>query len=135
MSFDLSPGRVSPKVALKAVAAVAERWQIQKGQRYLLLGVPADTANKWFASIQRNEFPDTRSVGRDVLERASHVVSIYDALHRLIGGTSAEGDAADVFFRAPNAAFGGRSLRDVVLAGDLRGLIEVRQYVDRAVNH
>ncbi len=134
MSVDLSPGRVSPKVALKAVAAVADCWQIPKGERYLLLGVARDTANKWFASVQRGEFSDTHAVGRDVLERASHVVSIYNSLHRLISGANADGDAADVFFRSPNRAFGGRSLRDVVLTGRFSDLIEVRHYIDRVVN-
>lgn len=132
MSVDLSPGRISPKIALKAVAEVAERWGIPKGQRYLLLGIPQSTADKWFAAVARDEFPDDKNVGRDVIERASHVASIYNTLHRLIGGVTSEGPAADVFFCRPSKGLqGGLSLRDMVLSGRFEDLIEVRHFVDR----
>jgi Protein of unknown function (DUF2384) len=133
MGVDLAPGRISPEVALKAVAVVADRWDVPRGRRHLLLGVSESTANHWFSQIARGEFRKDREVKASVLERASHLVSIYDGLHRLIGGVTDHHDAADAWIGEPNRAFGGRKPIDLLLSGRIDDLFAVRSYVDRAV--
>lgn len=94
MGVELAPGRISAVVALKAVAAVADRWEVPRGQRHLLLGASDGTANHRFSEIAGDALPENREVKAAVLERASHIVSIYDALHRLIAGRVDDRDAA-----------------------------------------
>jgi hypothetical protein len=133
MGVNLAPGRISPEVALKAVGAVADRWGVPRGQRYLLLGVSESTANHWFSEIARSTFPEDREIKPVVLERASHVVSIYDALHRLIAGTADGRESADLWIGEPNQAFGGRKPIELLLSGRMDDLFAVRSYLDRAI--
>jgi hypothetical protein len=133
MGLDPARGRISPRVVLTAIAAVADRWGVARGQRHLLLGVSESTANHWFSEIARGEFPEDRDVKAITLERASHVVSIYDGLHRLIAGKLDGRGAADCWMSEPNRAFGGRKPIELILSGRMDDLFAVRSYVDRAI--
>jgi len=126
MGVGVSPASVSKTAALSAVAAVAERWGIQKTDRYRLIGVPESTANHWFGLLQRGKLDDREPLKPALLERISHVVSIYDLLHRLI-----KGDEADRWMHQPNAACGGQCPRELVLSGRSDDLLRVRWYLDR----
>jgi hypothetical protein len=127
MSVNLPPLGASPKVALRAVAAVAEKWRISRTKRYLLLGVLESSANHWFSQLELDALVD-ESLPPGVLERISHLLSIYDRLHRLL-----KGDAADQWIHDANRAFGGRKPVDLLLSGRMDELMDVRRYVDRVV--
>lgn len=129
MSLDLSSPGISKTAALAAIAAVAERWGIRKTERYRLLGVSESTANHWFAALDRGERGDRDSLSAPVLERISHVISVYDLLHRLV-----EGGDADRWIDRPNAAFGEQPPRELLLSGRSDDLLRVRWYLERIVS-
>lgn len=130
MPVDLSSAGISKTAALTAAAAVAERWSVPKKQWFLLIGVPESTANHWFADLARGEIDERESLKPGVLERISHLVSIYDLLHRLVKGAQ-----ADEWMSHPNRAFGGHEPRELLLTGRFDDLLKVRNYLERAVSH
>lgn len=127
MGINLSAGGVSRSVALGAIQELANRWGVPKGKRYLLLGQPESTVNHWFAALNRDELGDT-PLDATMLERMSHLISIYDGLHRLFVG-----DEADAWMHRKNRAFAQRAPLDVLLTGTFENLLKVRHYVDRAL--
>ena len=86
-----------------------------------LLGNPPDsTFYGWKATREAK-------LSSDTLERISHMLGIYRALHILLPSAQ----AADEWIRKPNRAplFGGRSALDCLLSG-AADLAEVRSYLD-----
>jgi len=125
MPTDLSSAGISKTAALSAIGAIAERWRIPKTERYLLLGVPQNTANHWFSNLSRGEIDERETLRAPILERVSHVLSIYDVLHRLI-----KGPEADEWLERPNRAFGGQQPRELLLSGRSDDLLRVRWYLE-----
>jgi hypothetical protein len=131
MSAILSPERApashTPDAAqmaaagLRAFARIAEHWGLSVEQQRCLLGEPArSTFFAWRKS------PGDASLPRDTLERLSNLLGIYKSLQILLPDEA----AADAWVKQPNAAFGGRSALDHMLAGNLSDLNTVRRYLD-----
>jgi hypothetical protein len=127
MSAILSPERAPANTAqmaaagLRAFARIAEHWGLSVEQQRCLLGEPArSTFFAW------RKAPGQASLPRDTLERLSNLLGIYKSLQILLP----EEAAADVWVKQPNAAFGGRSALDHMLAGNLSDLNAVRRYLD-----
>jgi hypothetical protein len=87
----------------------------------LLGGPPRSTFYKW------REGGVVR-LPRDVIERVSYVLGIYKALQILYR----DPQLADAWISRPNAAFGGQSALERMLAGDLTDLAAVRAHLDAA---
>jgi hypothetical protein len=106
---------------LRAFARIAEQWGLSVEQQRCLLGEPArSTFFAWRKS------PGDASLPRDTLERLSNLLGIYKSLQILLPDEA----AADAWVKQPNAAFGGRSALDHMLAGNLSDLNTVRRYLD-----
>lgn len=98
---------------------ICDSWKLTADQQMVLLGSPSrSTFFKW-----RKE---GGSLSQDTRERISHIVSIYKALEILF----TDPERSDGWMREPNAYFDGRSALDVMLAGAMRDIYEVRAYVD-----
>ncbi len=116
---------VSRRTALKILERIRDRWKLdRKDLPHLLGGISPRTLRYWF------EHEGGQPLGPDVLERISHLVAIYDALHRLFNGNA---EYADRWIAIPNDAFGGRPPLDILLAGGFTGLVEIRRYLDIAL--
>jgi len=88
----------------------------------LLLGRPSRaTMYNWKAGR-------ARAVPHDTLRRISYLLGIYKALQILYR----EPHLADTWIRRPNAAFGGQSALERMLAGDVTDLAAVRSHLDAA---
>jgi hypothetical protein len=120
---------ISRPAALSALAALAECWKIAKTKRYLLLAGKERTVNGWFNQLDRGEAGQAGPLDDLVLERISHLLAIYNGLHRLLSDPH-----ADEWVSRPNLSFGGRAPIELLLSGRMDDLIDVRRYVDRAVN-
>lgn len=126
MPVDLRPSGVSKTAALTALAAVAERWELRKTERHLLLGVPESTANHWFSALSRGVIDEKEVLAAPLVERISHIVSVYDLLHRIVKGKD-----ADRWIERPNDAFAGQAPRELLLTGRADDLLRVRGYLER----
>ncbi|MGB8796710.1 MAG: hypothetical protein WCC70_04055 [Candidatus Aquilonibacter sp.] len=116
--------RISKTFALSVLAATAARWGIPDEEHYRLLGVSKSTSDRWFAELARGSLNGS-SFEAPVLDRISHIVSIYDMLHRLYVGQE-----ANLWISRSNAAFAGKAPRELLLSGKLEDLLEVRRYVE-----
>lgn len=109
----------SPPTPLTFFFDLAEIWDLNTDQQMKLLGSPArSTYFRWRK--------DGGEVSTDVLERISHLGSIYKALMILLDTP----DAAVNWLRKPNRYFDGASALDILLSGTLTDIIKVRHYVD-----
>jgi hypothetical protein len=109
-------------VALRAFFRLAELWGLTMEQARLLLGRPSRaTLYNWKAGR-------VRSVPYDMLRRISYLLGIYKALQILYH----DPQMADAWISRPNAAFGGQSALERMLAGDLTDLAAVRAHLDAA---
>jgi hypothetical protein len=109
-------------VALRAFFRLAELWGLTMEQARLLLGRPSRaTLYNWKAGR-------VRSVSYDTLRRISYLLGIYKALQILYR----DPQLADAWISRPNAAFGGQSALERMLAGDLTDLAAVRAHLDAA---
>jgi hypothetical protein len=109
-------------VALRAFFRLAELWSLTMEQARLLLGRPSRaTLYNWKAGR-------VRSVPYDTLRRISYLLGIYKALQILYR----DPQLADAWIGRPNAAFGGQSALERMLAGDLIDLAAVRVHLDAA---
>lgn len=105
--------------ALRAFENIAEAWNLRLAERRALLGgIPA-------TSYDRIRARGARSLSADTLERISHVLGIYKALHVIFANDA----YADRWVREPNGAFGGDTALARMLAG-FSSLVAVRQYLD-----
>jgi Protein of unknown function (DUF2384) len=109
-------------VALRAFFRLTELWGLTMEQARLLLGRPSRaTLYNWKAGR-------VRSVPYDTLRRVSYLLGIYKALQILY----CDPQLADAWISRPNAAFGGQSALERMLAGDLADLAAVRAHLDAA---
>jgi uncharacterized protein (DUF2384 family) len=115
---------VSRSVALKALGRLAERWKLKRRDVARLLARPERTVRNWF------EHDRGDPLGREVLERISHLVGIYDGLHRLFGDST----YADRWVHEKNAAFGDRAPLELLESESFTALVELRRYIERALS-
>ena len=109
-------------VALRAFFRLVELWGLSVEQARLLLGRPSRaTLYNWRAGR-------VRSLPYDTLRRISYLLGIYKALQILYR----DPQLADAWISRPNAAFGGQSALERMLAGDLTDLAAVRAHLDAA---
>lgn len=111
----------SAAAALRTFFRLAEAWQLGIAEQTTLLGVARATLYQW---KQGKVAP----LDRHLLERLSHLFSIYASLHILFPVAA----RADEWVRKANAAplFGGRSALERMLGGQVADLFVVRQYLD-----
>jgi hypothetical protein len=120
---------VSCRVGIRAFVNLADRWKIEKGAWPALLGRSSpNTIRHWIKSAETGEDRDA-PLEADVQERLSHLLSIYDGLHRLFGDDA----YADAWIRTENRAFGGQTPLSRLLSGRFSDLYEVRLYIERAL--
>jgi hypothetical protein len=109
-------------VALRAFFRLAELWDLTMEQARLLLGRPSRaTLYNWKAGR-------VRGVPYDTLRRISYLLGIYKALQILYR----DPQLADAWINRPNAAFGGQSALERMLAGDVTDIAAVRAHLDAA---
>jgi Antitoxin Xre/MbcA/ParS C-terminal toxin-binding domain/Antitoxin Xre-like helix-turn-helix domain len=117
------------RVGIRAFINLAARWGLEKSAWPVLLGRSSpNTIRAWIKAAERNEDRDA-PLEADVQERLSHLISIYDGLHRLFGDEA----YADAWIRTENRAFGGDTPLSRMLSGKFADLYEVRLYVERAL--
>lgn len=110
------------EVALKAFFNIAEKWQLNRSEQMLLLGLTSEsTYHKW------KTHPNTANLDGDKFERISYILGIWKDLQTLLSDTN----AADDWVRQPNSApaFGGRSALEVMCKGKVADLYQVRTYL------
>ena len=117
------------RVGIKAFLTLAERWKLPKGDWPRLLGRRAPNTIRHWVKAAENDAERDVPLDADVLERLSHLVAIYDGVHRLFGDEA----YADAWIRTGNRAFGGQSPLERILTGQFGDLYEVRLYVERAL--
>lgn len=106
--------------AMRTFENIADRWKLKPAERMVLLGhMPSST----YYRVRRK--PDDAELGSDTLERISHVLGIYKALHVLFPSA----DYADRWIAQPNAEFGGATAKEQML-GSFTQLVAVRRYLD-----
>ena len=106
--------------AIRTFENIADRWGLKPAERRALLGnMPSATYYRLRGKA------DAAEIGTDVLERISHVLGIYKALHVLFSSDV----YADRWISEPNTAFGGASARAQMLAGFTQ-LVGIRRYLD-----
>lgn len=101
---------------------LAEEWHLSEAEQIILLGLPPDFA------LERWRRGYIVAANGETLERISHLLGIYKAIHMLLPVP----DRANQWMRAPNSApiFGGRSALDRMLGGNIADLRSVRAYLD-----
>jgi Protein of unknown function (DUF2384) len=120
--MDLAAAPDQDAVALRAFFRLAELWGLSMEQARLLLGRPSRaTMYNWKAG-------KARTLPHDTLRRISYLLGIYKALQILYQ----DPQLADSWVRRPNAAFGGQSALERMLAGDVADLAAVRAHLDAA---
>jgi hypothetical protein len=110
--------------ALRAFFRLADAWSLSAEEQRALLGQPAKT------TFYRWRQGETGAVTLDLVERLSHVLAIYGALHSLY----VDHERADAWIRRPNDAplFGGQPPLERLLGGRVADLYEVRRYLEAA---
>ncbi len=127
----LAVGRapVPRRVGIRAFLSLAQRWKLEKGNWGVLLGRSSpNTIRHWIKAVEDDSERDA-PLEADVQERLSHLVSIYDGLHRLFGDQA----YADAWIHTENRAFGGQTPLSRMLSGRFQDLYEVRLYIERAL--
>lgn len=107
-------------VALKLFSGIMSEWNVRAKDARVLLGTPPETTYfKWLKA-------GDAKLGRDALERISHLQNIYKSL-RIIFPTP---EQANVWVNKPNDAFNGKSALEVMLQGSILDLYRVHAYLD-----
>ncbi|MEO7039904.1 MAG: antitoxin Xre-like helix-turn-helix domain-containing protein [Candidatus Elarobacter sp.] len=106
--------------AIRTFENIADRWELRPAERRRLLG---DMPPTTYARIRKR--PDAAELSSDTLERISHVLGIYKALHVLFPSAQ----YADRWIAEPNTAFGGTPAKQKMLEGFTQ-LVDVRRYLD-----
>ena len=114
--------REDAPAALRAFFRIADAWHLSTDQQRTLLGAPARTT---FFRWRQGEIA---TVSVDLMERLSHLLAVYGALHSIY----LEHDRADAWIRRPNAEplFAGRPPIERMLGGRSADLYEVRRYLE-----
>lgn len=107
---------------LRAFYRIMGLWGLKVDEQMALLDVDArSTFSRW------RDVPPAK-LGRDRLERISHILGIYKALAILFPNA----EAAYQWVTRPNTdtLFGGRRALDLMTEGGIYGLLSVRTYLD-----
>ena len=115
-----TPAKVA--IALRAFFKLADSWQLSTDEARKLLGEPGRAT---FFQWKAGRFG---RMSKDVVRRISWLLGIWKALQILFPQV----ERADAWIRRPNAAFGGQSALQRMLAGDVTDLAEVRAVLDAA---
>ena len=117
---------ILPKAAtaLRAFFRLSDAWQLGADEQRTLLGRPART------TFYRWRKGETGGVTLDTMERLSHLLGIYAALHSIY----LDHGRADAWLRRPNddALFGGGVPLERLLLGRVVDIYEVRRHVESA---
>ena len=99
------------QIGLQTFLRIIEAWGLLESEGLKLLGL--------------DHLPETGALTVDQLERISHTLAIYKALHTLLNETS-----ANAWIQKPNQAplFGGRQALDLMKCGT-QGFRDVRTYL------
>ncbi|MCP3732194.1 MbcA/ParS/Xre antitoxin family protein [Sphingomonas sp. MG17] len=103
----------------RAVLNLFEKWDLTDPQAAALLGMPVNRYRRWRA----------QGGGRhssDGCARLSNLISIHRALRVIFP----ESRCRYHWIRAANEVFGGASALEVMLGGELTGIMRVRRYLD-----
>lgn len=103
----------------RAAVNLFRLWSLTDEEAATLLDLPVRTYRRWKAG-------EIGRIDRDGKARLSNIMGIHKAL-RIIFREPQRGYA---WIGAPNATFGGRSAREVMLGGELTDLMRVRRYLD-----
>jgi len=117
--------KAAPSIAesgLRSFEIIADRWHLSPRERESVLGMPRST----YARARAN--PQRAHLDQNALERLSHVLGIYKALHILFS----DADRADTWIDRPSSDFGGRPARERLTSGLVADLAFVRHYLDVA---
>jgi hypothetical protein len=107
---------------LRAFFAIADKWGLSNDEAMVLLGQPSRTT---FYNWKKGEVAQSAH-SLDLEARLSYVLGIFKALELIYQRP----ELADRWVRQPNAAFGGQSALDRILAGQIVDLAAVRDYLD-----
>lgn len=109
------------RASMRAFFQIASAWGLNEEEQQALLGVPQATLAQW----HDGKFPEGLPVA--TLERVSHVLNIYSALHTLLPDPR----LADDWPHRPNSAppFGGNTAITKLVSGSLADLQCVAQYL------
>lgn len=108
--------------ALRTFFGIARAWKLSEAEQMKLLGLGSrSTFQSWKADR-------VTRVGRDVLERISYVLGIFQAINIILPLP----ERADAWMRKPNKApqFAGVSAIERMTRGNVSDLFVVRQYLD-----
>ena len=120
--IDIAAAPDRDAVALRGFFRVVDLWGLSVEQARMLLGRPSRaTMYNWKAGR-------ARTVPHDTLRRISYLLGIWKALQILYSDPA----QADAWIKRPNAAFGGQSALERILAGDITDLAAVRAHLDAA---
>jgi len=95
------------------------KWELTDEQAATLLDMPVRSYRRWKAE-------GAGRISRDGRARLSNLMGVHKAL-RMIFSEPQRGYA---WIKADNAAFGGSSVLDVMLGGELTDIMRVRHYLD-----
>lgn len=113
--------RLTPS-AIAGVTRLADSWRLSSAEASRLLG---DVSERTWFRMKKGEW--SGALSQDTLTRASLLVGIYKGLHLLFSDP-----LADEWVTLPNKGhlFGGRRPVDVMLAGGIPAMLDVRRHVD-----
>lgn len=104
----------------RAVTNLFARWGLTDDQACTLLG---GIGLRSYARWKAGRFG---RAGVDLRTRLANLIAIHGALRRLFD----DPNRAYAWIKKPNAAFGGMSALDVMLAGQITDILRVRRYLD-----
>jgi uncharacterized protein (DUF2384 family) len=108
------------RVALQAFSRIASAWGLNyTEQRALLGGISKSTYERW------RRHPEAANLTDDTMERISHALGIYKALHLIFTDPT----YADRWLNEPNTRFGGDTAKTHMLA-NFTALVDLRHYLD-----
>jgi hypothetical protein len=110
------------EVALRGFFRLVELWGLTGDEARILLGRPSR------ARLYNWKAGRVSGLPHDTVQRISYLLGIHKALQILYSDPR----LADAWVRRPNAAFGGQSALERMLAGDVSDLAAVRAHLDAA---
>jgi uncharacterized protein (DUF2384 family) len=108
--------------AVRTFESIADRWGLSGRERERVLGLSHATYYRARSS------PATARLDGATLERISHVLGIYKALHELFP----DARQADSWIDRPSLRLGGETARSRLTSGRFTDLVDLRRYVDAA---
>ena len=112
-----------PGSLLPAIFEIFSRWRLTEGQQMTLLGISNEkTLYNW------KKQPERAKLTKDILERASYILGIYQSLQILLP----DPNISDQWLYMPNdnPLFHGTAPVKRLLAGQVVDLATVRQFLD-----